>query len=54
MTPDHEPDPRDARRPCRLCGRTVRYVKPKRGRGYFQHASTDGLRWKAEARRRAL
>ena len=49
-TTDHQPDPRDARRPCRVCGRTVRYVRGSRGkRGYFQHVFTDGLRWYAEA-----
>lgn len=48
---DHKPDPRDNGKPCRVCGRTIRYVRPRKGRGYFQHVFTDGLRWAAEARR---
>ena len=47
----HRPDPRDNGKPCRVCGRTIRYVRARRAaRGYFQHVFTDGLRWSAEAR----
>jgi len=51
---DHRPDPRDARRPCRVCGRTIVYYRASRRRaGYFAHASDGaGLRWYAEIRRR--